>query len=178
MFFFLKKKSHFFQRRTFSRGKTWNVFLDLVMTYNSPWKCFFFFFTHRDLLETFFFQQWVVEHLRIKYTKCTKIHWKLPVCVFRSCFQLPGRPSHQGDGRWHPHAICQNPGGQQPAADQRHHLLCQKNPQRLTHTHKHARILFVLFTQTLKTFEPCVNTAKRVLLKRSQINVSNQMLEK
>lgn len=93
------------------------------------------------------------------------------MCVFRSCFQLPGRPGHQGDGRWHPHAICQNPGGQQPAADQRHHLLCQKDPQRLTHTHthKHARILFVLFTQTLKSFEPCVNTAKRVLLKRSRL---------
>lgn len=38
-----------------------------------------------------------------------------------------------------------------------------------THTHKHARILFVLFTQTLKSFEPCVNTAKRVLLKRSRL---------
>lgn len=78
-----------------------------------------------------------------------------PACVFRSRLQLPGRSGHQGDGRRHPHAVRQNPGGQQRAADQRHHLLCQKDPQRLRDAH--TRIL------DGKTFVTRVNTARQVL---------------
>uniref|UniRef100_A0AAQ5YHF1 Pyruvate dehydrogenase E1 component subunit beta n=1 Tax=Amphiprion ocellaris TaxID=80972 RepID=A0AAQ5YHF1_AMPOC len=49
----------------------------------------------------------------------------------RFCLQLPGLPGYQGNGRRHPDAIRQNPGGPQPAADQRHHLLREKDPERL-----------------------------------------------
>lgn len=72
----------------------------------------------------------------------------------RSCLQFPRRPCGPSHGCRYSNAVCQDFGGQQRTANQGHHLLHQKDFERLTYLH--FRTHYILNTCSLPFLHQCL----------------------